>query len=152
MLPILETPVLPPLLCWKVLSHLALVVVAPGQGSWLTSDTSFQVREALRPPVPPEPMCDQRDAGRPGRELGHQVGVWRGEGSQHSWSQLQCWLSRWRGIWISPGAWETVTGKLREEEAGASFPASQMAQAVLMSELFSALPRVIQSFFFCVCV
>ena len=49
-------------------------------------DMSFQVREALRAAVPPELVCDQLDAGRSGRELGHQVGAWGGEGSQHGWS------------------------------------------------------------------
>lgn len=43
-------------------------------------------------PVPPELVCDQRDAGRSGRELGYQVGAWGGEGSVHGSSQLQCLL------------------------------------------------------------
>lgn len=98
---------------------------------------SFQVREALRAPVPPESMCDQLDAGRSGRELGHQVGAWGGEGPQ-------AWLvpaavpavSCWRGSHKCSGVWGDDYWFWEAEGGG-----DQTVHVVLVLEHVSELPK-----------
>ena len=113
-----ETPALQPLRYQRVSSP---VLVGGGwwcsaQGSRLNTDTSLQVWEALRTPVPPEPVRDQRDAGRPGWELGRQVGV------LPSATTPSCCVLLARH-WGFLGLWGVVAGlgELSGEEAGVFF-------------------------------
>lgn len=79
----------------------------PALGPPPTSLASLQVREALWAPGALQPVCDQRHAGRPGRELAHQV--WMPIRPKEAWGPVLVGKGAVR-LSATPRGWEVHAG------------------------------------------